>query len=709
METIKKSSLINDLKKIYASYGFSFAKEYHDQGVIVFTIKTGYFDNADIVSLVNDSNTEKAFDDFTELGFACTVRQIRSELQAQQQLFNGFFSVDSIKNKLASEYEKFTNSIVKPYSANASYRYINTPYTVNGLEGSKTPYDEVINKLHSPKPTLFLIEAAAGFGKTCTAYELVQKIISDTNYLPLFSELSRNREARIFKYILLDEIDTSFPTLSSKLVQLEIKSGRVITVLDGFDELLRKTEESDEFETQEPMLETIGEFLTGSAKIVLTTRKTVLFEGDAFHEWVQRHVHDFELITIKLSEPRVIDWLEQRRLDQIRACGLNVDHIANPVLLSYLRCIEDDEFQLVTEYPEAIVESYFNFMLERERNRQDLRLSIEKQHEVLKSICLDMIHLGYTTEYRDYIVDQILAYNSKIIDESLSNYAASERPTREEIANKLASHALLDRSSREPNKIGFINEFVLGNYVGKIVLDANDWLNDDLRFIDPLVTSFKARSIECRIDLWKKLKNSVEFLPCSNQIYISTQLLNKIEFELKNNEAEGITFESILIGELKIADFQFNECSFHDCTFNLKNLSNVTFLNCKFYGNEFLDGQIKANLYVLGGFGDTEFIKALREAPLTSNEIETTPENAVERFILEKFWPTGKENVLHKHRPIKSLCLGNDQYKPNQLFEAIENLKRRKILQEPRSVHFVEINFDEINEIRRILGRGIGQ
>lgn len=87
-----------------------------------------------------------------------------------------------------------------------------------------------------------MIEAAAGFGKTCTAYELLREIIvNNIGKIPLFSELSRNRQAKIFRYVLLDEIDRSFPLLSSALVRNEIRAGNVPVILDGFDELLHES------------------------------------------------------------------------------------------------------------------------------------------------------------------------------------------------------------------------------------------------------------------------------------------------------------------------------------------------------------------------------------------------------------------------------------------------------------------------------------
>lgn len=701
-----EQNLKRSLDEIYRRYGFDPARVYDREQVLVYTLKTGYFDNADIVKLTEDAEPDKAFREFSEAGYACTIRHAQTPEQTESQLFKGFFSVESIVGRLDNEYQRFTKSIVEPFSKAARYEYINAPYQVNGRKGETSPAQEVTSRLAEHKPTLFLIEAAAGFGKTCTAYEIVNKIIKRGEFLPLFSELARNRQAVIFRHILLDEIDRTFPVLSSRLVQTEMKNGRVITILDGFDELIRKTEQGADFENSEPMLETIGEFLTGNAKIVLTTRRTVLFEGDAFHNWADSHSEMFDLVRLKISEPRVNDWLSPERYDAIRKRGFDVENIANPVLLSYLRCIPDQEFADAVSEPELLVEKYFDFMLDRERVRQDLRMDMTGQKAVLRSIAEDMITFGYTSEHRDYIVDHLQKVNPRIIDDALQQYSASERPTREGIAHKLASHALLDRSAREPNKIGFVNEFVFGNFIAETVLNTKEWLNDDLRFIEPAAIAFQPRSKAMRDALWEKLQTSVEFVPISDRIDVTVRLRAKIDFALSNDEATGLALNGITIGDLPISNFQFNECVFQNCKFQPSNMNNVTFLNCKYYGNKVIGNDHDCSIRVLGGMGDVEFINSLADSskPTTTN-IAPDRQRLLERFILEKFWPVGREKILHKHRPIKGICANTKQFSTSELYDTIDSLKKANILRVPIMADFVEINFDRINEIREILDR----
>lgn len=700
-------SLKRELEDLYRRYGFETAKSYETEGVVVFTLKTGYFDNADIVPLSQESKTGLAFKEFSDAGFACTVRGFLSAKQTEAELFKGFFSVTSIIDRLEKDYLQFTTSIVAPFAENAKYEYINATYFVNGRKGEMSPADEVINRLSENKPMLFLIEAAAGFGKTCTAHEIVHLLIRNNEYLPLFSELSRNRKAPIFRYVLLDEIDRKFPTLSSRLVQKEMMNGRVLTILDGFDELLRKADDTDEFDKQEPMLETIGQFLTGSAKIVLTTRRTVLFEGDAFHTWAALHADTFELVRIRIGEPSISDWLSEDRLEAINAAGLDIGKsLSNPVLLSYLRCIPQDKFDIAVKSPQSLVEKYFNFLLEREQTRQDLRMSVDAQKSILTTIAEDMITHGYTSEQRDYIVELVLRSCLQELESALSRYPIGERPDKEFLANKIASHALLDRSSKEENKIGFINEFVLGYFVSNNILRQSEWLNDDMRFLEPAVISYKTRTSVDKKALLEKIRASLEYTSVSYRIDFTAKLIGIIDFALSTDEAEGLDLDSVRLGVKAISDFQFNECTFRNCGFELGSMSNVTFLNCRFYGENSASGSLDGHVYVLGDSGDSTFLRAAIQAR-SSAELDA-PKNItqlLERHVLEKFWPIGREKLMHKHRSISGICTASGEYKPNEIYDAIHRLKKQGILLQPNQVSFVELNFERLTEIRTILGR----
>lgn len=702
MDTQQKLKLI----EVYKRYGFQLTKDLARENILVFTLKTGYFDNAEIVKLTNDANTDSVFNELTRTGYACTIRSALSPEATQEELFKGFFSAESTRTRLIEEYRKFAETIVKPYGKGAKYEYIRAPYEINGKPGELCAPEEIINRINSPGPTLFLIEAAAGFGKTCTAQEIAHLLAQRDTHLPLYAELSRNRSARIFRYILLDEIDRSFPLLNSSLVQSEIKNGRIAAILDGFDELLRKSQDSGDFENQEPMLETISELLTGNAKVVITTRRTILFDGDEFHKWLERHIESFEVIRIRINEPRVRDWLQADRLEALTKSGLNMEAMANPVLLSYLRCIDEIQFSEASKNPDKIVDSYFDYMIEREKVRQELLMTQSNQSHVMQAIACDMIEKKYTAESRDYIINLLLTKHGREIDEARSQYSSTNRPSREEIANKLASHALLDRSASDPTKIGFVNEFALGNYVAQNIIFTKDWLDDDPRFIDPAVRSYAPRTQESKDQLFKGLESSLPYLDLTSQIEISCQLKKKIPADIKEGEAEKITFDQVCIGSPKINNFQFNDCTFRNCTIQRDGLNEVTFLNCKFYDCTAENTPTNGSIYLLGCTISPELHSELvTHAPEDTNQPDR--EQKVDANILKKFWPIGESTANRPSRPVfkplKHLLQNQQEFNSIELFESVERLTRLGVIVEMTKSRLITLNLDNLSNAQKII------
>ena len=695
----------NKLTEIYKKFGFT--EEYSgDENIAVYSIKTGHYHNADILPLIDGVDVSKIFEQYKESDYACQTRNYKTYEEAHEELFQGFFSVESTKERLIKDYTSFTDAIVKVHSPTASYSYINSKYYINGIAGETTVVTEILSKINDSRPIIFLIEAAAGFGKTCTAYELLQEIIiNDTGKVPLFSELSRNRQAKIFRYVLLDEIDRSFPLLSSSLVRNEIRTGNVPVILDGFDELLHESTNGieDNYEKTEPMLETISELLTDSAKVVLTTRRTAIFDGDDFHQWIASHKEDFDVIRIRIHEPQIEDWLPTLRLEKITATGFPLNKLSNPVLLSFLRCIDDADFEKVISEPTKIVRKYFDSMLERERKRQDLLMSIDDQYAILKIIADDMVEGNYTSESREYISLVIAEKNQQILEATRKLYSVDERPTTDELVNKLASHALLDRSGLENQGIGFVNEFVLGNFVSENIIDdkSNEWVGDK-RFIEPAVQSYIPRVEDEKELLWHSLEFSLSFMTGNDKILYSYLLIGKVPLDLKQDSVEQLSMSRLSLGDInKVQDTIFIDCSFFNSIFFCENYINVTFVNCSFTDCNFIDLENRNDIFFLGCDCNNDAINKV------DREVSDEDDNNIagcDIYLLEKFCPRGSSSY-HKHRPIKGLCANNNQFSLNEILYSLDKLRKEGYLITPDKRSFLELNMSRISEIKSILGR----
>lgn len=697
--------------KYYKSYGFNEEVSSHES-LLIFTMQSGHFFNAELVVLnsVPSSVIQSKFDELVNSGFACQKKVYKNLDEVEGALFGGFFSVKYSKNKLKNAYNDHIESIDKSMPLNSNYEYIKSKYYVNGKEGNIGLIDEIKNKLSDRKPILFLIEAAAGFGKTCTAYELLNSILKDGNdmVLPFFTELSKNRQAKIFKYVLLDEINRNFSNLKYDLVVDKIKEGKVPVILDGFDELIDDNKDCDveSINISEPMLGTISSLLKNSSKIILTTRRTAIFDSLQFTDWIEENENKFEICRIKISEPTIKEWLPVDKYEFLVRENENLLKLKNPVLLSYLKTIELDEFKEVVQQPKIIVEKYLHAMLEREKVRQSLKIDHDQQKLILENIAKYLIDKCQVSIKKQHLIEFLSNSFFEELEVVRDSYIDTEKPSIEALVNKLANHALLDGFDNNENKnITFVNEFILGYFVAKNVLKDPEWCGEKY-FIEPAVLASISLDKSEKVKLWKNLQLALEIINNDSITLISNIALNDmITISLNNSFVHGVTFEGIDIGNELISFFGFSECIFKDCNFIFENMSEVTFTDCKFYTCK-VDG-IPRSVYELGcdSSNDDDALKIIKDqlnpAKIEANELDKFDD--VDRFILEKFWPMGRAAAhLHRH---KNTFFKTNRYSYAEVSQSFEKLNNLKILKVPNKEDFSALNYEHIGLIKEILGR----
>ncbi|EHX5851396.1 hypothetical protein K3Z74_004757, partial [Escherichia coli] len=319
---------------------------------------------------------EKCLKELDNIGYSTKKSLFKSIEDISEQLFKGFFNVDEWKERISTEYKQYCQKMISLLPDGAmNYRYVQVPYEKNNSKHSCDLISDIISEINKIDSKLILIEAPAGFGKTCTSYEILNSLISiDGAPIPFFTEFSRDRQAKVFSHVFVREVDRSFRTVKSDLVIDETKNGKIVLVLDGFDELLNDTTSNKtndiDFEKAQPMLETIGELLTKSAKVILTSRRAAIFDGEIFQEWKDKYRDNFDVVRYRLNSPEVRDWLSHERIEQLEESGIDIKKLANPVLLAYLRSLENENFNNLCERSSKIVEHYFQAMLERERERE---------------------------------------------------------------------------------------------------------------------------------------------------------------------------------------------------------------------------------------------------------------------------------------------------------------------------------------------------
>lgn len=706
---------IHKLDELYKLYRFQ-TLPINAKGIKVYSYTSKYFNNADLVII--DTNVDKTIVDgvileVEGLGFAVTVRNYITLPEAEESLFDGFFDIANSNKLLRKSYIEYTSKVEQVIFG--KYEYIQSEY--HDLEKDLTRKDDIVRtifeNLNTSGPVLVLLEAAAGFGKTSTVYEVIKHFFEEPHLkkIPLFTELSRNRQASIFKYVLYDEINRRFLGSSLELTNKHIIEGRIPVIIDGFDELLKQKsfeKTAEKFEDAEPMLETIKELLQGEAKIILTTRRTAIFGDDDFFKWLEDNSQNFTIFRYNLSAPTISDWIPPSKEKSLNKAGLNLKSIANPVLLAYLRSLNDQQFEKCLEDIDIIIEDYMAKLMLRENERQELNMTIEEQKKILKVISSHFTNNDITAESKEVLEKKIIDIDKNLIINAIERFPGDKRPTLDQFLNKLLIHAFLDRKSDNDHQIGFVNDFILGSFVGSNLLEEqNGWIGTE-RFIDFILSAYIPRSSITRKKIYELLnKELLNYLKVEKQIFIDNYLYGSINRDLQNQFIINIEFRLKFINSKILTNCIFSDCEFYNIDlFNeIKMCSNIFFINCQFFDCEIIEQVFESRIAT---FTNCNFLPELSFAfvkPKTVAQISVdTDELVYKRKVLERFWQSGKDQ-FNPHKRLNTLRLGVSTQEIGLIDSAIDQLVKEGIILRLKGHHSLHLNIQHINKIKEILGR----
>lgn len=706
-----------DVKKtihLFTQYGFDEGE--HTNDYLVFISKDGYFRNVEIVVVnerISDEEINKAA--YEEIGFSVRIRRFDSMDSIHAALFQGFFNIQSTNRKTASEYQHFCkeqeNKIGSPYG------YVSGSYYENGLQFSSTTTNSVVNRIVEYLTTsgnqLVILEASAGFGKTCTSYEVINELITRFPLrIPLLAELSKNRAASIFRYVLLSEIDQKFSNLSSELVISEIHSGNIILIVDGFDELLSKEPQnnldSDKSSKEaQTMLDTIANLFpeAENTKILLTTRKSSIFVGDTFENWVDTHLQNCNVTRIQLSEPSLKDWIGFEKAELLRKKGIEVNYILNPVLLSVLRNEDEEVIQSKYTSNDSIIEKYLDLLLQRERRRQDLRLSKDEQLTIMSFLAAQMVQFDISSDSVEFI--------GELLDDAIENTAISffdrynegidRVPTRKEFIAKLSHHALLDRVSMTNNNIGFINDFIFGEMIIR-ALKNSYLLPKEIsgKYLDLAVTTCSAASLGKKRMFYDLVKPQLVIdESAQRRLNAIIKLSMPIEMSFEEDYFDSLTVGQniAIISPNTFVNCVFSDCIFIKCTINSDAFYSCLFQGCSFFDCDFQRGVLPGNpLMFFSCTGHQSFLDVLSHEEV----IEEPPSKDYARIVLEQFWMPGYDRAVPK-RAYETIFKGVNPNERQEIANSIDQLLREGILE--KKMHNIWLNFEKIARIKEILHR----
>ncbi len=167
----------NKIIQLYQSYSFEYSGGTEDY--LVFFNQKGYFQNAEIVLLDTEYKLEESVKrEYEELGYAVRTRSFNTLDEMHEALFGGFFNASLTNNRLKNEYKEFCEK-QKAALVGVNYEYIPGNYIENGNSINGNVVERIKEIFGCTNRQLMILEASAGYGKTCTSYEVISKLIDE--------------------------------------------------------------------------------------------------------------------------------------------------------------------------------------------------------------------------------------------------------------------------------------------------------------------------------------------------------------------------------------------------------------------------------------------------------------------------------------------------------------------------------------------------
>ena len=642
------SSEREQIWKLYERYGYRTSEL--DEDYMIFVLENVMYPAVDI--LIFDEHSEKHLSkkgEYSAMGYGVRVTVYHGLSSVEDYLFKGFFRVDIVAKQLEMNYSRYAEKQMKLYDRDKSeYRYIPIPYSVevnfNDEPHTQGLVDSIFKNMQGDRPVLIIIEAAAGYGKTSTAYELIHQYNTRMPEVrPFFMELAKDRTASNFRYLLLSQMEQQFDILLKNDVVLHnIRQGRIPLIIDGFDELLSADLDNGginiDFKEVETMLSTIAELLTDHSKVVLTTRKTAIFSGESFIEWYYDRIDssfNFDIIRYQLNAPALHDWLDARRRKAFGERHIG-SSIANPVLMGYLRYINDQEYDEIIRDPYLLTDKFFSFMLKREIERQDLPFSVAEQFRILRRLAAMFAGFNITSDSRASVKQALFELNRSLIEQKAVTKDA------ESIANALTNHALLDRKGTE--NIGFLNDFIFGTlFMHSVINDDRDMIDyyreTSYPFLEKAILAAAVADINDRSLFYDRLlsfcepNTSLRFWAAVKLRGVTLGSFKGESFDAGTlyNPVEGCNFAEGFGND--ISDCSFTNIIFQQCHFNFEQIINCTFINCRFVECTKDGTTLQCEFYNCTERCEEQFIDGVQE----TIQAEEYNENMLRRDILLSF------------------------------------------------------------------------
>jgi uncharacterized protein YjbI with pentapeptide repeats len=596
----------------------------------------------------NEINIDKGFlvtnTDFDKK----TLSNINVKCITQDELSKGILYVkDSLK------------AFIKDYEKEEIYqRYIDLTGKIKEINHNIVEY--LLKEIHKEN-ALYTIFGDFGTGKSTIlnkmCYEVSKMYLSDkSTKIPLLIELKdfyNNKDILSFVYNAFHKQYHSIEVLP-EIIMNEIKEGKFLLLLDGFDEMSAQISIESRFEN----FNKLSDLLKSKSKCILTCRSSYFITHEEYKNNIpkllsrfgtfqgrvdelgkkldDKYIHkgtldyngqsqiitnNVEISINPLIESQIKTYFEKCANEFREKCNSNIEGIYNfilsiydlgdlitkPILLSIITdtILLEGKNYLKSDIKyghSALYEKYTELILKRDWGKGEIRhyLSMEQRNRFAEAIAITMLYKEMLEVKYDDIL-HVIDTHKDILSEFKENISNSQ--TQEFIASDIRVCSFLKRT--DENTFKFVHksfmEFFVAQFIATQLMSqessnilSEKILNKEILFFIGGFGVYKSDIQKKIYSVWRKNYKT------KNQILkrnlCCAFILSKIEHNnnFKNTfNVSDVNIESISIRKIKFRNVEYNKVNFIDTDFADVNIADSKFRNIQIEAVKF--NKVNAN------------------------------------------------------------------------------------------------------------------
>lgn len=479
-------------------------------------------------------------------------------------------------------------------------------------------------------PRLVIVHAPAGHGKTLLA-ERVAQWFFDTHErktelpIPFLIKFGEHRLLKDIDDLITRALATyGLVGLTASAFKCLLHEGRLVLILDGFDELAEEAGESVSLENIRILAEDIRR--NPEARIILTCRSTFLItshrsiehlgSGCGRGEFRKLEISPFNLDQqrefLEVNPPSTITPVNvgphrDRVLTLLKENERIKDIATSPLHLKMLSEIVARSPHFLPRNTANLFDIFLEQLCERECERQGLEITPTEQVSFLESLAYEMVYEG---EY-SYPIDIV----AMLVEDSLKAYIESvpdPDAKKMELVGKFTDHAALNPGVASTLYAGIqflhpgIRDYLAARRLHLIILGSSEEIEKcamSLRHLPEETIRFLAKMMDEQfaaqmIRLFTVVRNPFLFknlikllLAWEEGIHLKEILmpLSLTHRELKDLIFDGIDFSGYSFESSNLDRASFIDCDLKGCNFRHASLKRASFENCVLDDTEFQD------------------------------------------------------------------------------------------------------------------------